>query len=219
MTPKYAKLLFDFDGTLVDSRQASIEATQKTFVEFGLSPPASANILHHMGIPIEQSFPLMGGASYPTRRHAELLNRFREIYGPICDVTTTIFDGIPEQLENFKAASIPLAIVTSKKSAVTLRTLSHIGLTHFFAVVVGSDHVVNYKPHPEPAMLAAERLQGASGHVLVIGDAASDIEMGKAAGFETCAVTWGAHTRPQLTNANPTHLIDAPDQLQSVIFE
>ena len=139
----------------MDSRAASIKATQEAFVEFGLPMPSEAMILHNMGIPIERSFPIMGAGAYPASRHAEILDRFRAIYGPICDRETTVYPDIKEVLTELRNAALSFIIVTSKKSTVTLRTLNQVGLAHFFPNVIGSDHVKNFKPHPEPALTAA----------------------------------------------------------------
>ena len=214
----YTHILFDFDGTLVDSREAIIETTRLTFLEFGLPAPEPEIISYYFGIPLERSFPLMGGEIYPIEKTQLIIDRYRALYVPICDRETIVFSGIPELLKRLNDAGLTLGIVTSKKSSIVEHVLNHKNISDLFTVIVGPDHVTNFKPHPETALQAIEKLKADPKKTLVVGDAIFDIEMGKGAGVDTCGVTWATHSIEQLVAATPTYIAHTVAELAAVIF-
>ncbi|QST30927.1 HAD family hydrolase (plasmid) [Escherichia albertii] len=222
MNTLYNAAFFDFDGTLADTRLASVEATQAAFRHFGLTTPDTELILQYMGIPIEKSFDAMRKPSISGISTEDIITYFREIYPSICDKTTHLYEGISELLSVLKEEHFYLAVVTSKKSTVLARNLENLGLNNIFDVIVGSDHVSNYKPHPEPLNMAMHQLntlarQDISG--LMIGDAVSDIEMGQSARVDTCGVTWGAFERRTLEKSSPDYLVSSVSELRTVLFK
>lgn len=222
MNALYNAVFFDFDGTLADTRQASIESTQAAFQHFGLTPPDTELILRYMGIPIEKSFDAMRAPSVAGVSTEEIITYFREIYPSICDKSTYLYEGISELLSVLKDEDFYLAVVTSKKSTVLARNLENLGLNNIFDVIVGSDHVSHYKPHPEPLNMAMHQLnvlacQDVSG--LMVGDAVSDIEMGQAARVDTCGVTWGAFGCGELERSSPDYLVSSVSELRAVLLK
>lgn len=221
MTALYNAVFFDFDGTLADTRQASVESTQAAFQHFGLTPPDRELVLRYMGIPIEKSFDAMRTPSEAGASTDEIITYFREIYPSICDKTTYLYAGIAELLSVLKCEHFYLAVVTSKKSTVLARNLQNLGLNDIFDVIIGSDHVSNYKPHPEPLNMAMQKLNALAGKNvtgLMVGDAVSDIEMGQAARVDTCGVTWGAFGREALETSSPDYLVNSVSELRTILL-
>lgn len=202
----YDTILFDFDGTLADSSSCSVIATQQAFVAHGLAAPEAAAITDCMGIPIEVSFRQMGAEAFSEAQFTQLLTTFRELYRDHAATHITAFNGVAEMLGNLKAAQKKVAVITSKKTAVAESNIEKLGLKSMIDIIIGSDLVKQYKPHPEGIYIALQQLftDGPySRHAIMVGDAVTDIEMGKNAGVHTCAVTWGAHSEARLRASEP----------------
>lgn len=207
----YEYFLFDFDGTLADSSECSVIATRGAFESLGLPAPAAEQIVHFMGIPIETSFREMGAAHFSADRFSQLLTRFREIYREAGDTHISAFPGAVAFLQKLNASGKKTAIITSKKTDVAQRNAQGIGLADYIDLFVGSDAVQHYKPHPQSLEIALHQFGAESAgkhNVIMIGDATTDIMMGKSAGVATCAVTWGAHSAEQLAASQPDYLVD-----------
>jgi phosphoglycolate phosphatase len=216
----YEYFLFDFDGTLADSSECSVIATRGAFEALGLEAPSPELIVHFMGIPIETSFREMGAAHLSEEQFLELLKRFREIYKEAGDHHISAFPGGVEFLRHLKATGKKTAIITSKKTDVAQRNAQSIGIVDFIDVFVGSDSVQHYKPHPqgiEIALVKFEEKYSGKNNVIMIGDATTDIMMGRSAGVSTCAVTWGAHSREALVTSNPDYLVDDFASMRNVL--
>jgi phosphoglycolate phosphatase-like HAD superfamily hydrolase len=93
---------------------------------------------------------------------------------------------------------------------VAEQNLETAGLLHYFDMIVGSDDVQNYKPHPESIEVILQRFSFPRIEAWMIGDATTDLEMGEAAKVCTCAVTWGAHSVDALANLDPTSILHSP---------
>ena len=202
-------VIFDLDGTLIDSGGCGVRATQEAFREFGLPDVSRDEVLANMGIPIEVLFPrLVADACF---NFEALYARFREIYAELSSSMIAPFPGVLELIDDLKADGRPLAIVTSKKTSAALSNCRQAGIA--IELIVGSDLVCSPKPHPEGVLRALQSLAIAPKDALVVGDAAVDIKMGKQAGTRTCAALWGAHSQESLIQAGPDILIHDPVEL------
>lgn len=212
-------LIFDLDGTLLDSEFCSVLATQEAFKEFGISIPSLEVIRSYMGIPVESSFMKMGKGALNKENIDEIIKVFRYKYAILSNNSVKTFEGAVKTLAELRAYIPKMAIVTSKRREVAERELKSVGILELFDVIVGSDDVDNYKPNPQAALKAFSKLNcDNKDHVLVIGDAITDIQMGKAAGMKTCAVTWGAHSAAQLLKEEPDIIISSFLQLKKIII-
>jgi HAD superfamily hydrolase (TIGR01549 family) len=172
-----------------------------------------------MGIPIEKSFRTFGAENFSDEQFADLLVLFRRHYAGLSETHIEAFPGVAEALLRLKAAGVKVAIATSKHATVAQKNLSQLGLAAAIDVVIGSNSVSNYKPHPEPLLKALEGLSiPPTNGVAMIGDATVDIEMGRAAGVSTYAVTWGAHSIDQLRTANPNYIVETVPELVEVLL-
>ncbi|MGE7090390.1 HAD family hydrolase [Lysinibacillus sp. NPDC048646] len=199
--------IFDFDGTLADSKQCSVLATQEAFRLLELETPSVEIIEYYMGIPIEQSFKEMASIQLEESLFEELLAIFRREYKKFENESLSLFPKMMDVLEELNKQGKQCFVVSSKKTDVLLRNLQALQINRFFEDYIGSDQVKHYKPHPEGIFKLVERHQLDLQACVMIGDAIFDIQMGKAAGCKTCAVTWGSHSEEQLQKEQPNYCI------------
>lgn len=207
-------VIFDFDGTLADSKECSVLSTQQAFSKIGLSIPSEQQIEYYMGIPIEQSFLAMSEDTLDDNKLSELITTFRNCYKENEQATLKVFLGIPEVLKVLHDKKIKCFVLSSKKTDVLDRNLKHLNIRDYFEEVYGSDKVKEYKPHPYGILKILEKYDFEKATAVMIGDATFDIEMGKSAGITTVAVAWGSHNLKELEKSSPTFVIDTPEQLK-----
>ncbi|WP_270317789.1 HAD family hydrolase [Lactococcus petauri] len=206
--------IFDFDGTLANSGSTGILATQAAFQQFNLSIPSNETINYYTGIPIEKSFKKMAvGHTFKEEEFDELLSAFRKYYKAYEQENLTLFPQIKEVLQNLRHSGKKLYVVSSKHSTALKRNLEFLEIASYFEGVIGSDQVENYKPAPDGVLYIVKQYGLSTHHTVMIGDAIFDIQMGKAAGVQTCAVTWGAHDAAELADQHPDFLIKQVDEL------
>lgn len=211
-------VIFDLDGTLLDSRECSIKATKAAFTEMGLKVPSEVVIEHYMGIPIEESFFKMSEQPLDQETATELIRVFRTYYQTYEESTLNVFPEIPHVLEILMKRKVPCFVVSSKKTAVVKRNLAAQNLVAFFEEIIGSDAVSHYKPHPEGINKVVTQYQFDPTMTIMVGDAIFDIQMGKAAGVKTIAVTWGSHDAKKLSAEKPDALAEAPQDILDYIY-
>lgn len=206
-------IIFDFDGTLADSGECGLLATQKAFKECNLPIPTKKEIDYYMGIPIEQSFHEMTNHTLDDVQFTKLIQLFRQAYKTLEEQTITAFPHVDEVLDALHEQGLLLFVVSSKKTEVLYRNLRKLQLEHFFTDWIGSDQVEHYKPHPEGILKILELYTLKPEETIMIGDAIFDLQMAKAANVHSCGVTWGSHPKEKLQEENPTFLVDEVYQL------
>lgn len=200
--------IFDFDGTIGDSSECGLRATQETFAELGYGIPSRDQIEYYMGIPIEQSFKLMLPHEISDTDFNELLTFFREKYATFEDEYLSSFAHVADTLRQLKARGSQLFVLSSKKTDVLHRNGATLGLIDLFTEIVGSDKVTAYKPDPAGILYLIHKYQLNPQQTIMIGDATFDIQMGNRAQVQTCAVTWGAHSLELLQAERPTFIVN-----------
>jgi pyrophosphatase PpaX len=195
-------VLFDLDGTLIDSIDLILQSAVYAFAKCGLDCPPEKDWLTGVGRPLPTMF----------RRYAPsdeavtaLLEAYREFQLPNHDRLVRSYPGIPGLLAALAKAGHPMAIVTSKSLALADRGLAHTGIAGFFETVVGLDSSKRHKPHPEPVMIALERLGASPDRAWFVGDSVHDMESGNAAGVRTIGALWGPFTAEDLEPSKPRY--------------
>jgi pyrophosphatase PpaX len=190
-------VLFDLDGTLVDTVPFILAAVRHTFEGYG-SCPTDAEWIAGIGTPLKAQI-----ASFARRPEDEqaLHDRYRAYWLAHHDEGTRCFPGALEVVQELSRRGHPIGIVTAKSEQGAYRTLRHTGLLPFMQAVIGADSCANSKPHPEPVLLALSRLGGAPADAILIGDSPHDVTAAKAAGARAAAALWGACTREALAAA------------------
>ena len=210
-------VLFDFDGTLADTAPDLAAAMNRLRSEQGLEP-----------MPIERLRPFasagargMIAASFGMKPdHAEyeaLRTAFLEFYGERACVDTKLFPGVADLIDELAARRVRWGIVTNKSLRLTEKILYALQVQP--DCVVGGDSTPHLKPHPEPLLLAARRLELEPGACFYLGDDLRDMQAARAAGMRPIAVNWGYHHpdggQPGTWQAEA--VIDAPLDLLSYV--
>lgn len=169
-------ILFDMDGTLIDSTSAIYESFCVVFARHKMPLLAEAEVARYIGYPLDKMFAFFGA-----RREAiaQLCADYREHYIKICDEHTKMLEGAVEAIESASRFA-SLGIVTTKTSDSTRNILRHFGVEKHFKVIIGKDNVKNPKPHKEPILKALEAMRCAgvsaeSHKIFMIGDTILDL--------------------------------------------
>ncbi|MDX1395215.1 MAG: HAD-IA family hydrolase [Gemmatimonadota bacterium] len=204
-------ILFDLDGTLVDSADLILESYRHTMrTHFGEVPPDQV-WLATLGTPLRSAFKQF--ADTPEGVQA-LVDTYIEHNLRVHEELIRPFPGVLDVLEKLLAAGSRLGIVTSKASRGTALSLAACGLDpDWFEVIVTSDEPIPHKPDPAPVRLALERLAVGADVTSFVGDSVWDIRAGRAAGVCTVAALWGPFSEDELIGEVPDVLVDRPADL------
>jgi pyrophosphatase PpaX len=207
-------VLFDLDGTLIDSIELILCSMRHAFRACGAPAPEDAEWLEGVGIPLPTMFRRYAGSDAAL---AALIAAYREHQLAHHDRLVRCYDAVADTVSLLRAGGHPLAVVTSKSNALARRGLEHVGLAAFFDTIVGADSCTRHKPHPEPVLTALDRLARPPGEAVFVGDSVHDIAAGNAAGVVTIAALWGPFTRQQLGPAGPRLFLDRISELPGVL--
>ncbi|MCC6523121.1 MAG: HAD-IA family hydrolase [Polyangiaceae bacterium] len=212
--PRYATVLFDLDGTLLDSIGLIVESFHHTTERHGLPRQTDAHWLAGIGTPLAAAFaPFAAG---PAERDA-LIATYRSYNLARHDARVRAYPGVVAAVRAVAARGAALAVVTSKNRATARRGLELVGLGDTFEIVVGGDDVTRPKPHREPVDRALELLGRAADGSVLVGDSVHDVACAHAAGVASAAVTWGPFSPAQLLPSRPHHLLHAPEELVALV--
>lgn len=196
-------LLFDLDGTLVDSITLIVESMRHAFRERE-GAPSNEEWIAHIGTPLAACF----------RHYARdeddvqlLIAGYREYQLANHDRLVRAYEAVPETLRALRERGYPLAVVTSKGEELAHRALKHVGIDDLFETVVGLESSTKHKPDPEPVHVALDRLGATPERGWFVGDSPHDINAGNSAGVTTVAALWGPFSRETLAAAGPSHII------------
>lgn len=214
-----AALVFDLDGTLVDSRQDIASAVDALRGELGLPPLGVERVTAMVG---EGARVLVDRALLDATSLSPLpdldwaVARYLELYAARCLATTELYPGIRALLDALPG-HLPLAVLTNKPTAPSVRLLEFLGLAERFQVVVAGDSLPQRKPDPAGLRLAADRLGVTPQATWLIGDSLIDVATARAAGASVVAVSWGFVARRKLLAAAPDYLVDSPPELLALV--
>jgi len=209
-------LLFDLDGTLIDSIELILGAMRHAFIGAPGRAPTDEEWRAGIGIPLHTALRQFADDEAEVER---LFGRYREYQLEHHDRLVRPYDGIVDAIRAFAAAGHPMALVTSKSDWMAEKALTLVGLRALIPVIVGCDTCVNHKPHPEPVERALALLGAAPENALFVGDSPHDIQSGRAAGVYTVGVSWGAFSRSEMETAGADTVIDEPTALPAVVSE
>ena len=211
-------VLFDMDGTLLDSAPDFIAISQAMRVDRGL-PAIDDKLIRDQ---ISGGARAMVAANFVMGPEAEgfeaLRLEFLERYQRHCAVLTRPFDGINELLDEIEQARLIWGVATNKPVRYAEPIMQQLGLAQRSAVLVCPDHVSRSKPDPEMLLLACSQIGIQPGEALFVGDDERDIEAGRAAGCKTAAVTYGyIHPQDNQRNWGADVVVDHPLELRAVL--
>ena len=212
-------LVWDLDGTLIDSAPDIAAALNQLLHEHGRPPHSVARVkcLVGQGVArlIEQGFAAAGAPIGPETA-AALAPRFLEIYGPQATRRTRLNAGAAKILAGLAAAGVRHAICTNKPGAVSTRILAAFDILPFFGAVIGGDSTLGKKPDPRPVAAALEALGARPAEAVMIGDSAVDLAAARAAGMRIVLVRSG-YGGDDVDTLDADALIDQLDELPEVL--
>jgi pyrophosphatase PpaX len=207
-------ILFDLDGTLIDSIELILGSARHAFTGFAGKAPTDEEWRAGIGRRLQTVLREYA----PDDAEAErLFQRYRAYQLEHHDRLIRAYDGIVELVELLASTGHPMALVTSKSDWMAEKALVHVGLDRLIPTIVGCDTCVNHKPHPEPVERALALLGVAAADALFVGDSPHDVESGRAAGVTTVGVAWGAFSAAELTASGADVVIDRVEKLRSVV--
>ena len=207
---KYELIVFDWDGTLLDSAGAIAQAIQSASRDLGLTVPDEASARHVIGLGLVEALQ-HAVPDLPPERYQEMVERYRFHY-LAGDHQLTLFAGVPEMLQRLCAAGHILTVATGKSRLGLNRALEHSGLGSLFQASRCADEC-HSKPHPQmlEELLAEFGMTAAS--TVMIGDTSHDLLMARNAGVESLAVTYGAHQHDHLQEHGPLACLHSVPEL------
>ncbi len=210
--PRPIAVLFDLDGTLVDTVPFILASVRHTF-EGQPRTPTDAEWIAGIGTPLRnQLAPL---AASPELAE-QLFQRYRAYWLEHHDAATRLFPGAGQLVRSLKVLGHPIAIVTAKIEAGAERTLRHVGLRDQVDLIVAADTVEKSKPDPMPVRYALLKLDRPPREAVMIGDSPHDLASGRGAGTATIGVCWGAATGEVLAPL-ADHLVTRIEELAPLI--
>ena len=199
-------VLFDLDGTLLNSIELILNSARYAFEKLGRECPPDSEWSAGIGIPL---FTMFGRYARDAADQAALIAAYREYQLANHDRLTRCYDDVSATIALLSQRGHELAIVTSKSEALAMRGLTHVGLARFMDTIVGCDASTRHKPDPEPVRIALHRLACAPEDAIFVGDSVHDILAGNAAGVTTVAATWGAFKRADLEPGGPDFYMES----------
>jgi pyrophosphatase PpaX len=207
-------VLFDLDGTLIDSVRLILDSYHHTLAAHGLPPRSDEEWLRGVGTPLSVQL-----AEWSDDRGTleALIATYREYNLAHHDRMVTVYPGVVDSVEAIRAAGRQTGLVTSKNRQGALRGLTLARLERMMDVLVCADEVTNPKPHPEPVEKAVGLLGADPRTTVYVGDSIHDMVAGRAAGVRTAAVLWGPFGRGHLEDAMPDYWLETPADLLTLI--
>ncbi len=211
--PRLRTVLFDIDGTLLDTRDAWVAAFDAGLAAIRKTSISGSEAAQWIGTPIEVIYAERCGLAADELTKA--VREFQRVEAASVHEGMRAYPGIRETLASLGAWK--LAAVTNKRHDTSVEALQVTGLLPLFALVLGGDSVPRKKPAPDPIFRAASALGVQPTECAVVGDTENDVRAGKAAGARTIGVTWGYGTRARLEAAGVEYLIETPEALPPLL--
>ncbi|HJD44764.1 MAG TPA: phosphoglycolate phosphatase [Candidatus Paenalcaligenes intestinipullorum] len=210
---RYLNILFDLDGTLVDSVPDITATVNATLTELDQTTFALEQVKQWIG---KGSDHLLRTALTEALGHAPdeaLFNQAKAAYlrhyPQFNGQHSTVYDGVFEGLSAFKAMGCTLGVVTNKEVDFAIPLLNQLSLASYFDLIVGGDSTDYKKPHPEPLRFAAQQLHATPAHCLFIGDSANDVQAAQAANMTVLVLPYGYNHGIDVQTLNASGIVSS----------
>lgn len=197
-------IVFDLDGTLVDSRHDIAAAISQGIAAVGGPKKTQDDVFPLIGRPLVEMFVKLLPRAMESRAE-DAAEAYRNYYFDHCADRSRLYPGVIECIDRLKG--IPLAIATTKMTFMAVQVMEKLKVSHRFALIHGSDGIP-HKPDPTVLYQVLNTLKLSAPKSWMVGDTVYDIQAGKAAGMRTCAVTYGIGHRDDLAAQKPYLLLD-----------
>jgi phosphoglycolate phosphatase-like HAD superfamily hydrolase len=214
---RFSAVIFDHDGTLVDSLAVVVAATSAVLRRVGGPIPEPASIIQAMVLPTAPRMGFHLGIADPGQQSQLADAYYAEA---LLQVTAArVYPGVPELCAAVAALGLPQAVVSNNEGVFVRRCMAHVGLMAWFrpSAVLGEEDMAAPKPHHAGPGAAARRLGVDGNGCAFVGDSPVDLGAARAAGMAAIGVTWGTHTRQELETYGFDALVDHPRELLTLL--
>lgn len=208
---KINTVLFDFDGTIMDTNEVILNSWNYTFNKILGHDADKEEMLKHFGEPLELSMKRFFGADGDTVKEYVDIYRSYQKDNFVDDIQ--LFDGVPEMLEMLKDNGYTLALVTSRLKPTTMQGVEKFGLDKYFDIIITANDCKKHKPDPEPINITLEKLGKTLDEAVMVGDTYMDLGCAKNAGVKSVLVGWSMALPPEKASGDnaPDHVLHSAD--------
>lgn len=210
-------VIFDFDGTLADTKENIILTFQMTMKELGVEIKSRQECTATIGLTLEDAFKVL----YPgmaAEKYALLRDTYRRIFKENRKILVPgLFPEVMETLEELRRRGYLMSIASSRQSPSLHSFLEDMKIAHLFEYAVGGDNVEHPKPAPDAVLQILRHYNLSAEEAFVVGDMPFDINMATNAGVKSCGVTWGNADAAQLKESGANYIIDKMSQLLEIL--
>jgi len=207
MNRQFDLIVFDWDGTLMDSAAKIVRCMQAAAEDVGIPDPGSAAIRDIIGLGLSEAMQVLFPEQAPVRR-AELVERYRRHFLELDTTETPLFPGVKQGLTQLTGQGYLLAIATGKARRGLDRVLDDTGMRHLFTSSRCADEAFS-KPHPQMLDDLLDETGVDTGRALMVGDTVYDMEMARSAQVAGLAVSYGVHARERLLDCGALACLDS----------
>jgi phosphoglycolate phosphatase len=205
-------VLFDLDGTLVNTLEDIASSVNHTLARLGEAPVSLDAVRRYVGDGIEM---LMERALGGRRAHLkEAVNIYKEHHRRNLVVRSALYPSVRETLEYFQA--LPMAVISNKTIEFVGPLIDRLTIGRYFKRVIGADSGLPLKPAPDALLKIMSEFKAPKEHTLIVGDGTTDVRAGKAAGIITCCVTYGFRSEMELRAIEPDYIIHDFSELKTL---
>ena len=213
MTRTYSALIFDLDGTLVDSYEPITESLNYVRTAFGLRPKT----LDEVRLEVGRGLDSLVRDNIGEERTEEGVRLFRARYRKVFREGTRLLPGVGATVRELARRAVPMAITSNKPAYFSREIVEHLGFGGAFVGIIGPEMVEHPKPDPEMVRMAIALIDRPDAEVLYVGDMRIDIDTCRRAGIAVCAIASGSETREILAAARPDIMIDRFEELLALV--
>lgn len=208
-------LLFDLDGTLINTNELIISSFLHTTEKYAPGKYKKEDVLKFIGPPLEESLRKIN----PNKNVEEMIDTYRKHNHEHHDELVVAYDGVVETLQKLRDAGYKLGIVTTKMGVTVDMGLKLTKIDNMFDTIVTLDDVDHAKPHPEPVVRAMKALDANPEETIMVGDNTHDIESGQNAGTKTAGVAWTVKGRKTLEDLKPDYMLEHMSDILKIVME
>jgi pyrophosphatase PpaX len=214
MMARPGAVLFDLDGTLVDTIELLLSSMRHAFRSRPERAPTFEQWIAGIGTPLATQLRVYAANETELEELTEGYRSYQILHH---DRLTRCYEGAVSVVEDLHRRGHPMAVVTSKGNGIARRTIEYVGLDRYLPVIVGVDSTRKHKPDPEPVYFALEQLGAPRETAAFVGDSPHDVAAGNAAGVTTIGALWGPFSREALVIASPTYLLEGIRELPGLL--
>ncbi|MHB8455133.1 MAG: HAD-IA family hydrolase [Acidiferrobacterales bacterium] len=207
MNRRFDLIVFDWDGTLMDSERKIVRCMSAAAADLGITDPGTDAIRHIIGLGLTEAMQQLFPEAAPAI-HLQLTERYREHFLRLDQTHMPLFPGVEDGLAGLAQAGFLLAVATGKARRGLDRVLDETGTRHYFAATRCSDEAFS-KPHPKMLEDILDHTGAIRERTLMVGDTVYDMQMARNAGVAGLAVSYGVHSRTQLLECRPLDCVDS----------